>query len=329
MLCSAVPSSRAVRTAERLLLLPQQLNQQLPWQVCSFNTHHAVISSYISDFMAMLLQGAAAGASVGHQQQSADAASAADQEEEHTKASDTEDACSVVSQFDDDSHHCITNFSVKQAPVFELHIDEQLRAQLPRNDAEYSTSFIHDLMLGRGIRPPAELHQNHGKRVKYLLSTRSVALPRAAEGSQQLRTSNIISRLHGPSQLPKDVAALSQVAAHTKALVQVASAAAAAAKAEAALAMRLGCKAAAAAAQERAAEAVAVADSACKDAVAAAGELHSHTALLAVLEQEHTLRLAWQGYTCKQAAAAGGELAGKEDACEVAVERCGKLMSAA
>lgn len=279
----------------------------------------------------MLSQAAAAGGLVEqqHQQQSTDAASAADQEEEHTEVVDTEDACSIVSQFDDDSHQWITNFSIKQAPVFELHIDEQLRAQLPRNDAEYSTSFIHDLMLGRGIRPPAELHQNRGKRVKYLLSTRSVALPGAAEDSQQLRTSNILTRLHGPPQLPKDIGALSQVAAHTKALVQVASAAAVTAKAEAALAARVGCKAAAAAAQARTAEAVAVADRACKDAVAAAGELHTHTALLDVLEEEHMLRLAWKGYTCKQTAAAGGELAAKEDACEVAVERCDSMSCAA
>jgi hypothetical protein len=240
-------------------------------------------------------------------------------------ASDNDDACSVVSQFDDDSHQWITNFNTKQAPVFELHIDEQLRAQLPRNDAEYSTSFIHDLMLGRGIRPPAELHQNRGKRVKYLLSTRSVALPKAAEDSQQLRTSNILARLHGTPQLPQDIAALSQVAAHAKALVQVSSAAAIAIKAEAALATKLGCAAAAAAAQDRAVEAVAAADRACKDAVAAAGELHTHAAFLKVLREEHELRLAWQAYTCQQAAAAGGELADKEDACDMAVERCVQL----
>jgi hypothetical protein len=263
-------------------------------------------------------------------QQSEDAASTADQEHDGEQA-DEDDACSVVSQFSNNSHQLITNFNftnftTKQAPTFELHIDEQLRAQLPRNDAEYSTSFIHDLMLGRGIRPPDELHQNRGKRVKYLLSTRSVALPRAAEDSQQLRMSNILTRIKNPPQLPKDMAALSQVAAHAKALVQVSTAAAVAAKAEAALAARVGCKAAAAAAQERAGAAVATADRACKDAVAAAGELHTHTALLRVLEQERTLRIAWQGYTCKQAAAAGADLARKEDACEAAVERCGQLV---
>jgi hypothetical protein len=270
------------------------------------------------------VQHSAAGAAEQYQQ-SEDAASTADQEQDIEDA-DEDDNCSVVSHFSNDSHQLITNFSTKQAPTFELHIDEQLRAQLPRNDAEYSTSFIHDLMLGRGIMPPDELHQNRGKRVKYVLSTRSVALPRAAEDSQQLRTSNILTRIKHPPQLPKDMAALSQVAAHAKALVQVSTAAAVAAKAEAALAARVGCAAAAAAAQDRADAAVAAADRACKDAVAAAGELHTHTALLRVLEDERKLRIAWQGYTCKQATAAGADLARKEDACEAAVERCGALL---
>ncbi|KAF6260965.1 hypothetical protein COO60DRAFT_1637178 [Scenedesmus sp. NREL 46B-D3] len=138
--------------------------------------------------------------------------------------------------------------------------------------------------------------------------------------SQQLRPSNILASVKDPPRLPQDMRTLSQVAAHAKALVQVSTAAAVAAKAEAALAAQLGCEAAAGAARGRAAEAVAVADRACKDAAMAAGALHKHTALLRVLDEEHKLRIAWQGYTCTQAAAAGADLARKEDACQVVEE---------